>query len=66
MGSTCALLSLLQVQYHVDGSAPTGTCAAAVLGGERSLVANLAAANNYKVLQHLLMRGCERLYDCKS
>jgi hypothetical protein len=33
----------------VDSSTPTGTCAAAILGGERSLVANLAAANNYKV-----------------
>lgn len=37
-----------QVQYHVDKSTPTGTCATAVMGGERSLVANLAAANNYK------------------
>ena len=40
---------VVQVQYHVDKSTPTGTCAAAVMGGERSLVANLAAANNYKV-----------------
>jgi hypothetical protein len=32
----------------VDESTPTGTCAACILGGERSLVANLAAANNYK------------------
>lgn len=37
-----------QVQYHVDSATPTGTCATCVLGGERSLVANLAAANNYK------------------
>ncbi len=36
------------MQYHVDTSTPTGTCATAVMGGERSLVANLAAANNYK------------------
>jgi adenosine kinase len=39
----------VQVRYHVDESAPTGTCAACIVGGERSLVANLAAANNYKV-----------------
>ena len=43
-----ASLTWRQVQYHVDKSTPTGTCATAVMGGERSLVANLAAANNYK------------------
>ena len=32
----------------VDADAPTGTCATCILDGERSLVANLAAANNYK------------------
>ena len=37
------------VRYHVDADTPTGTCAACIVGGERSLVANLAAANNYKV-----------------
>lgn len=31
-----------------DESAPTGTCAVLVKGGERSLIANLAAANNFK------------------
>lgn len=35
--------------YQVDDSAATGTCGVCILGGERSLVANLAAANNYKV-----------------
>lgn len=39
----------VQTFYQVDKSTPTGTCATAVLKGERSLVANLAAANNYKV-----------------
>ena len=39
----------VNVQYYVDESTPTGTCAAAIVGGERSLVANLAAANNYKI-----------------
>ena len=38
----------MQTIYQVDESTPTGTCATAVMGGERSLVANLAAANNYK------------------
>eukprot|EP00882_Tetradesmus_deserticola_P026973 GHRQ01029798.1.p1 GENE.GHRQ01029798.1~~GHRQ01029798.1.p1 ORF type:complete len:237 (+),score=106.81 GHRQ01029798.1:212-922(+) len=32
----------------VDASADTGTCAVCVVHGERSLVANLAAANNFK------------------
>lgn len=32
-----------------DASTPTGTCGVCVVGGERTLVANLAAANNYKV-----------------
>jgi adenosine kinase len=37
-----------QVRYMVDASTPTGTCAVCVTGIERSLVANLAAANNFK------------------
>jgi len=32
----------------VDEATPTGTCAVCIVGGERSLVANLAAANNFK------------------
>ncbi len=40
-----------QVQYMVDKETPTGTCATCIMDGERSLVANLAAANNYKVRQ---------------
>nr|XP_010934326.1 adenosine kinase 2 [Elaeis guineensis] len=34
--------------YYEDETAPTGTCAVCVVGGERSLVANLSAANCYK------------------
>jgi len=34
--------------YLVDKSTSTGTCAVLVIDKERSLVANLAAANNYK------------------
>lgn len=32
----------------MDEAAPTGTCAVCVVGGERSLIANLSAANCYK------------------
>lgn len=40
----------MQVQYMIDSSLPTGTCAVCVINnGERSLVANLAAANNMKI-----------------
>ena len=39
----------VQVQYMVDPDTATGTCAVCVSkDGSRSLVANLAAANNYK------------------
>ena len=41
-----------QAAYQIDEGAATGTCGVAVMGGERSLVANLAAANNYKVSGH--------------
>jgi len=34
--------------YLVDENTPTGTCAVIITDKERSLVANLAAANNYK------------------
>jgi adenosine kinase len=34
----------------VDDSAPTGTCGVCIMEGERSLVANLGAANNYKAI----------------
>ncbi|KAL2229394.1 UNVERIFIED_CONTAM: 3-isopropylmalate dehydrogenase, chloroplastic [Sesamum indicum] len=37
----------VNVHYYEDDS-PTGTCGVCVLGGERSLVANLSAANCYK------------------
>merc|ERR1719159_705209 len=34
--------------YMIDKSVPTGTCAVCITGNDRSLVANLSAANNYK------------------
>jgi len=39
----------VRVQYLVDESAATGTCGVCVVDSDRSLVANLGAANNYKV-----------------
>ncbi|MQL68950.1 hypothetical protein Taro_001243 [Colocasia esculenta] len=39
----------VNVHYDEDDTAPTGTCAVCVVGGERSLIANLSAANCYKV-----------------
>lgn len=38
----------VKVHYYEDDS-PTGTCGVCVLEGERSLVANLSAANCYKI-----------------
>ena len=34
--------------YRIDQSEPTGTCAVAIINKERSLVANLGAANKYE------------------
>ncbi|KAJ8770499.1 hypothetical protein K2173_017990 [Erythroxylum novogranatense] len=39
-------------RYYEDETAPTGTCVVCVVGGEKSLVANLSAANCYKT-EHL-------------
>jgi adenosine kinase len=44
----------MNVRYMIDPATPTGTCAVCVAEGDRSLVAYLAAANNYKV-DHLLL-----------
>ncbi|XP_051114015.1 adenosine kinase 2-like [Andrographis paniculata] len=38
----------VKVHYHEDEK-PTGTCAVCLVGDERSLVANLSAANCYKI-----------------
>ncbi|KAF5197018.1 Adenosine kinase protein [Thalictrum thalictroides] len=38
----------VNVHYYEDEAAPTGTCGVCVVGGERSLIANLSAANCYK------------------
>ncbi|KAK1260419.1 Adenosine kinase 2 [Acorus gramineus] len=41
-------LAGVNVHYYEDETAATGTCAVCVVSGERSLVANLSAANCYK------------------
>ncbi|XP_047311858.1 adenosine kinase 2 [Impatiens glandulifera] len=45
-------LSGVNAHYYEVDTTPTGTCAVCVVGGERSLVANLSAANCYKT-EHL-------------
>lgn len=39
----------VNVQYQTNVEVPTGTCAVLITGKNRSLVANLAAANTYKI-----------------
>lgn len=39
----------VNVQYYINPTMATGTCAVVITGNNRSLVANLSAANTYKV-----------------
>uniref|UniRef100_H3DGK2 Adenosine kinase n=1 Tax=Tetraodon nigroviridis TaxID=99883 RepID=H3DGK2_TETNG len=43
----------IEAHYYEQDEEPTGTCAACITGDNRSLVANLAAANCYKKEKHL-------------
>lgn len=43
----------VDAHYYEQNQEPTGTCAACITGDNRSLVANLAAANCYKKEKHL-------------
>eukprot|EP00249_Psilotum_nudum_P021948 c28311_g1_i5 orf=764-1954(-) len=47
MKKSCTAFGV-NVRYYENESTPTGTCGVLVVGGERSLVANLSAANCYK------------------
>jgi adenosine kinase len=58
----CAKADGVLTHYMVDESTPTGTCAVLVNGGERSLVANLAAANNFKK-SHLESDTAKQIYE---
>lgn len=53
MAKCCEDNDGVNVQYLKDPSVATGTCAVVITGNNRSLVANLSAANEYKV-DHLL------------
>ena len=58
----CAATDGVCVHYMKDESTPTGTCAVLVKGGERSLIANLAAANNFKPT-HLETAESKAIYE---
>jgi len=61
----CAASDGVKVHYMKDAETPTGTCAVLVKGGERSLVANLAAANNFKP-SHLETAESKAIYESAS
>jgi adenosine kinase len=61
----CAAADGVCVHYMKTASAPTGTCAVLVKDGERGLVANLAAANNFKPT-HLETAESKAIYECAS
>lgn len=52
----------VDVHYAVDYETQTGTCAVCVVASERSLCANLGAANKYK-LEHLLQPEQQKLIE---
>jgi len=58
----CASADGVLTHYMVDESTPTGTCAVLVKGGERSLIANLAAANNFNK-SHLETAQSKAIYE---
>lgn len=45
----CSVADGVNVQYFKNADVPTGTCAVLINGKNRSLVANLAAANTYPI-----------------
>lgn len=51
----------IRVYYHEDDKAATGTCAVLIQNKERSLIANLAAANNFKI-DHLKKSEVESVW----
>ena len=61
----CGAADGVKVHYMKDESTHTGTCAVLVKGGERSLIANLAAANNFKP-SHLETPESKSIYESAS
>lgn len=58
----CASADGVFTFYMKDPETPTGTCAVLVKDGERSLIANLAAANNFKP-EHLETETARQIYE---
>jgi len=58
---TAARADGVNVQYMKQSKEPTGTCAVLVKGGERSLIANLAAANCYDKDSHFDTEAIQKL-----
>jgi len=58
--ANCAKEDGVYTHYMIDEATPTGTCAVLVSGGERSLCANLAAANNFKE-EHLETKEAQEI-----
>lgn len=54
--TSCCAEDNVNVQYYINPQMATGTCAVVITGNNRSLVANLSAANTYKV-DHLLEKA---------
>lgn len=50
----------VQTNFKIVDDTPTGTCACLVVGKERSLIANLGAANKYTI-DHLLLESTQSL-----
>mmetsp|Transcript_1787 Transcript_1787/g.1963 ORF Transcript_1787/g.1963 Transcript_1787/m.1963 type:complete len:343 (+) Transcript_1787:27-1055(+) len=57
----CAKADNVTTYYYEDPDTPTGTCACLIMDKERSLIANLAAANNYKI-EHMQSPEIEAVY----
>lgn len=47
--TACCVDDKVNVQYMINPELSTGTCAVVITGNNRSLVANLSAANTYKI-----------------
>lgn len=58
----CAQSDGVHVHYMKDADTPTGACAALIKDGERSLVTNLDAANNFKP-SHLETEEAKKIID---
>ncbi|XP_072281277.1 adenosine kinase isoform X2 [Pyxicephalus adspersus] len=53
----------VDARYYEQSEQPTGTCAACITGDNRSLVANLAAANCYDKTKHLDLKDNWQLVE---